>query len=193
MENMTKRPLSATRTISLIGIILMLFMLFAICGYPHVIDATSAVFTFGGTFFLLLGTFGKDYLKFIPDSLLTLVSPPLEPSPRYADICRFGSRYIVATATITTFFYFIAMLQNLSDPQSLGMGLSIAILPTLYALIIAEVFFALLYKAYSGEGEIDSTPPLSNKTIAIVLIVFSLIFIVFLLTLISFLPAGIGE
>ena len=148
-----KRRFSLSRTVAVLGMLLLFGGAIVSGGGTGFIDLPSLLPTFGFTFFLLLGSFGVDFLKFIPDAIITLFMTPSTPLPRYAEIARFGSRYAVASAVIVTLLNFIQMLQNLDDPGMIGAGISITLLPILYALFLSEVIFALLYKVYA-DGEV---------------------------------------
>ncbi len=170
--NAPSRKFSLSRSIA---VVLMLFpigfLLTAVDGIGMFVNIPALLLTGGFVFLLLLGTFGTDFLKFLPDSILTLFSTPSQPIPRYADIARFGSRYAVAGAAIATFISFIQMLNNLSDPSGIGIAMASALAPILYALVLSEVFFAMLYKVYSDGGEPKDSPPLATRTPAIAMIV----------------------
>ena len=135
-------------------------------GFVH---APGIFIIFLSTFMLLLATFGQDYLKFLPDSFLTLFCIPASPIPRYADICRFGSRYAIASSLIAVFISYIGMLQNLDDPSTIGAGFSLIITPILYALILSEVVFVYLHQSYSDGEESNHTPPIPMSILSILI------------------------
>ena len=170
--------------------ILLVWGIIATGGGAGFVNLPAFMITFGFSFFLLLGTFGTDYLKFIPDSILTIFATPLEPIPRYADIARFGSRYSVAGAVIATLVGFIQMLRNLNDPSTIGLGMAVALLPMLYALVLSEVIFAMLYKVYSDGGEPKDSPPLATITLAITLIALGVFFTLLFIMLFAFSNVG---
>jgi flagellar motor component MotA len=120
---------------------------------------------FGICFFLLLGSYGADFLKFIPASLMSLAFSPSRPSPRYAEIAKFGSRYVIAGGVICGLMSIIMILQNLSDPHGIGPMLTFTLIGTFHAVLASELFFALVYKAFSDSspGYCETKPlPLSN-------------------------------
>ena len=175
------RKFSLSRTISVILISLLIGGFIAVYGGEQFFILPVLLMTVGFTFCLLLGTFGRDFLKFIPDSILTLFSTPSEPIPRYADIARYASRYIVAGAAIASLIVFIQMLREMSDPKSISHGMVASLLPLLYALVFSEVVFALLYKIYSDGNAPRDTPPLAAKTLAIIFILCGVLFSTFII------------
>ena len=165
------RRFSVSRTVAVLLALCLIGGTIALGGgAAEFVNIPAFLLTCGLTFLLLLGTFGSDFLKFLPDSILTLFATPSEPVPRYADIARFGSRYAIAGAAIATVVGLVQMLSNLSDPSSIGHGMAVSLQPILYALVLSEVIFALLYKVYSDGGEPEDSPPLAVRTLVIVLI-----------------------
>ena len=151
----------------------------------------SIAFVFGTCFFLLLGAYGADFLKFIPASLICLAYSPSRPSRRYAEIAKFGSRYVIAGAVIYGLLSVITMMQNLSDPSGLGMGLAASMVAPFYAILVSEIFFAFVYQAFSNSKSDSDTPkhdkpllPASNLLIP--LIVFGFMIGMFFLLLQAF-------
>jgi hypothetical protein len=130
---------------------------------------------------LLLGTFGRDFLRFIPDSVVTLFMTPEKPIERYADIARFGSRYAISAAAIVSLMGIVGMLTDLSDPSSIGVGIATAVLPLLYGLIMSELYFGVLYKVYSEGGKMSGVPPLGVKWVGIGLFVILFVLVMFVL------------
>ena len=185
MTGKPKRTFAPSRLIALLGLALLgaASVLMCPCGliYPPALLAVI-----GFPFFLLLATFGADYLRFIPDSFLTLLSNPPEPNARYAEICRCGSRYTLTGAAAFTVLGFIQMLSGMTDPTSLAAGFSILLLPALYALILSEVFFTLLYKVYSNDIEQQAAAPLKRNGFTILMAVLALVGITASAALISF-------
>lgn len=184
MTDKAKRKFAPGRLIALLGLLLfgatfVLMTPYGLMNIPTLLAVT------GFPFFLLLATFGTDYLQFIPDSFATLVSNPSEPNERYAEICRYGSRYTLTGAAIFTVLGFIQMLSGMADPSSLAAGFSILLLPALYALILSEVFFTLLHKVYS-DGSAQPAAPLKRSGVAILIAVLGLVGLLFFATLISF-------
>ena len=173
------KKFSICRLIATSGILLII--VFSVCSvgtmsyFVTLFHIPSILFIFGASFFLLLGTYGTDFLKFIPDSLLILLFKPLEPNPRYKDIAKFGSRYVVGCSVIQALFDAITMLRNLSSPASLGAGMALALLPLLYALVASELFFAFVYKSYSDEQKTVENKPLALKNAILPVVIAGLI------------------
>ncbi len=65
------------------------------------------------------------------------------------------SSYAPAFGMIGTVIGMILMLQNIEDPQSLGAGLSIALITTLYGTILANMFFGPLAGKLEYLNELD--------------------------------------
>ena len=141
---------------------------------------------FGIAFFLLLATFGTDFLRFIPDCLITLVSTCEKPKPRFAEIAAFGSRYIVGAGVIGALVGLIQMLSNLSDPSGIGAGMATALLTPFYAIVVSEIFFAYLHKEYCDGHKIEANKPLPLKNIALPAVAVSLFVVAFFVMLLSF-------
>lgn len=155
-------------------------------GVTIFINFPSLAMVFGVAFFALLATFGMDFLKFIPQSLLTFVSSTPEPNPRFAEIALFTSRYIIGAGLIGMLIGLIQMLSNLSDPSGIGVGMATAMLTPFYAIVTSEIFCAFLYKAYSaGDHSRQSKPlPLNNVTLPAAVTAF--ILTLFFVLMISF-------
>lgn len=69
------------------------------------------------------------------------------------------STYAPAFGMIGTVIGMVLMLQNVTDPESLGSGLSVALLTTLYGTILANVFFG----PFSGKLEYLSELDINRK------------------------------
>lgn len=180
-----KRHFSLHHTIAFFGVAVLILAPILIGGGGDLFfNVPALMITYGLTFFLLLGNFGNAFLKFIPDSILTLVSRPTTPIPLFAEIARFGSRYVIGAGLIGTLIGFIQMLSGMSDPSSIGAGMATSLLTTFYAIIASEVFFAFLYKAYSGNEE--GSGPLLLKNIGIPVVILAWLVITFFTMLLSF-------
>jgi hypothetical protein len=137
----------------------------------------ALLITCGLPFSLLLGLYGDDYIKFIADAIATLFTVSHNPNPKFADIAKTGSRLTIGAGVLGTLVGLIQMLRNLEDPSAIGMGMSVALLTSLYAIFMSEVLYAFLYKAYSLPGEIEKqsgTLPLKNIGIPVILITWIL-------------------
>jgi flagellar motor component MotA len=178
---------SPCRLIGLLGVLTVIIgSIVAGGGVLAFIHIPSIVFTFGVTFFILLASFGTDFLRFIPQSMLTLICHNTKPNPRFAEIALFASRYIIGAGLIGLLIGLIQMLQNLSDPASLGMGMAVALLTVLYAIVLSEIFCAFLYKAYSDGDEGAHSKPLPLRNAATAAIGTALTLIVFFVLITSF-------
>lgn len=181
-----RRVFCLSRTVAAALALLLLGTVLVMGGGIGFLNAPALLFTGGLTFCLLLGTFGRDYLTFIPDSILTLFSTPAEPVPRYADIARHGSRYAMAGAVIGSLIGFMQLLRHLDCPSSIGVGLALTFLPILYGLLLSEVVFAWLYKAYADGTELACAPPLGSRTLVLAAVVVGILIAVFLVMLLAF-------
>ncbi|MBT3202227.1 MAG: hypothetical protein HN350_20185 [Phycisphaerales bacterium] len=147
--------------------------------YLHI---PTIAFVFGICFFMLLGSYGADFIRFIPASLVCLAFSPLAPNPRYAEIAKFGSRYIIAGAVIAALIGFISVVRCYSDPYGLGGGLAVLMIGPFYAIVVSELFFAFVYKAFSDSGSPSAkkeTPVLPASNLLIPLIVLGVMLGVF--------------
>ena len=182
MDKSNGRRFSLCRTIATLGIsFILVFFIASGGGGSCFIHLPSMFITIGICFLLLLGTYGVEILKFIPDSLLTLFSTPAEPNARYAEIAVFGSRYVIAGGVICTLIGLIQMLRNLTSPEQIGAGMAVALLAPLYALFVSEFIFAFAYKAYSDETNESSGKPLPVRNALLPLIIGGLIIVIFFL------------
>ena len=153
---------SACRTIATAGISFIVVWTMSASGDAMIfIHVPNFMFVCGICFFLLLGSFGVDFLKFIPASLLSLVCKPSRPDARYAEIAKFGSRYVIAGAVICGLMGTMRLLMNLSDPSMLGQGTAMVMLPAFYAILASELFFAFVYLAFSSSSS-NSQPHASD-------------------------------
>jgi flagellar motor component MotA len=183
---------SVCRTIATGGVTFILAGALSCSGDVQMfIHVPSFIFVFGICFFLLLGSFGIDFLKFIPASLTCLACSPSRPSPRYAEIAKFGSRYIVGAAVVGGLLGVISMMQNLSDPSGIGAGIAVAMIGPFYAIVSSEIFLAFVYKAFSdsdpnARADAKETPTLPLSNILIPLLVFGFIIGVFYVSLVAF-------
>lgn len=95
------RKFSITRFVGFFGALTVITLVLHSGGSSEMFfHIPSLAITLGVAFFLLLGTYGEDFLKFIPDSIRTLVSVSPNPNPKFAEIAKFGSRYVVAAGLI---------------------------------------------------------------------------------------------
>ena len=101
MADSKERKFSPCRLIGLVGVLIVISGCIAIgAGARMFVNLPSLAMVFGIAFFALLATFGMDFLKFIPQSLLTFVSSTPEPNPKFAEIALFTSRYIIGAGLI---------------------------------------------------------------------------------------------
>jgi len=188
---------SICRTIATGGIVFLVVFAISAGGNPLMfLNIPAMAFVFGICFFLLLGAYGADFLKFIPASLISLVCSPSRPSRRYAEIAKFGSRYVIAGGVITSLLGVIAMMGNLSDPSHIGMGIAMSMLPPFYAILASEIFFAFVYQAFSDSKSDSDTPkhdkpqlPATNLLIPIIVSGFMIGMFFLLLQTFSFSPS----
>ena len=149
----SKRAISIPHCIGTVGTVLVMGGAIAMGGGAGFIDVPSMMITLGVTGFLLFGNYGRDYLAFTSDSILTLFSKPPQPVPLYMEIAKAGSRYVVGAGLAGTLIGLIQMLRNLSDPSSIGVGMAVALLTVLYAVLASELYFAFMIVEYSPKGE----------------------------------------
>ncbi len=193
MATSQNRQLSLNRIIGLMGVLAIIVGVLWLSGHGLMfIHFPSLIFTLGITFFLLLGIFGSDFLKFIPDALLTFFSRSTEPNERFAEIAASGSRYVIGAGLTGALIGMILMLNNLTSPDQIGAGMAVALLCPLYAVITSEIFFAFLHKAYcdgaGSEIESDSSKNsglLTLKNVALPGVVVLFMIVSFLVLLIS--------
>jgi glucan phosphoethanolaminetransferase (alkaline phosphatase superfamily) len=135
----------------------------------------------------MLGAYGTDYLRFIPASLLSLVCTPSRPDRRYAEIAKAGSRFVIGAGVTFSLMGIMTMLRHLFGPFGLGMGLSVCMLTAFYAVLAAELFFAVVYKAFSSSGsEGSETSPLPMSNVLIPIIICGLVIGMFFILLQGF-------
>lgn len=186
MADSQERKFSPCRLIGFVGVLIVIAWSMLMGGGARMfIDIPSMAFIFGIAFFILLATFGTDFLKFLPQSLLTFVSSSTESNPRFAQIALFASRYILSAGLIGLLVGLIQMLRNLESPESIGHGMAVALLTTFYAIIISEIFCAFLYKAYSADDQNFQSKPLPLKNVALSTAVTALALILVAVMMIS--------
>ena len=113
-ESKQGRKFSPSRLIGLGGVVFAVGgTIVAGGGWQTFLHIPSLAIICGITFFLLLACFGNDFLRFIPDSLATLVSTNAKPNPRFAEIALFGSRYV------STFFVLQSARRSAAEPGGL--------------------------------------------------------------------------
>jgi len=174
----TRRRICVYRLVAWVGVVVLLAAVVVPGGqWQALVDAPVFAFTLGVTFFLLLATFGGEFLRFIPDALRTLVCVSPEPNPRFADIARFGSRYVVGVGSIGVLIGLMRTLCSLADVSQIGPHMATAILSALYAVVVSEFFFVFLHKAYSGDGRTETAEPLSLRNLALPLAIVGLVLV----------------
>ena len=187
MADSKGRKFSPCRLIGLMGVLIVISGSIVIGGGAQIfIHIPSMAITFGIAFFVLLATFGTDFLKFIPQSILTFVSRDPKPNPIFAEIALFASRYIIGAGLIGMVIGLIQMLSNLSDPSGIGAGMAVALLTSFYAIITSEIFCAFLYKAYSTGDQCQQSKPLPLKNAALPAAVTALTLVFFFVLILSF-------
>ena len=181
------RTFSPCRLIGLMGVLIVISGCILIgTGARMFVNLPSLAMVFGIAFFALLATFGMDFLKFIPQSLLTFVSSTPEPNPGFAEIALFTSRYIIGAGLIGMIIGLIQMLSNLSDPSGIGVGMAVAMLTPFYAIITSEIFCAFLYKAYSTGDQCGQSKPLPLNNVILPTAVTAFILTLFFVLTMSF-------
>ena len=84
-------------------------------------DVTGSLWVIGLTSLFLLAVYKKDFLSFIPYSLLCLFCAPTSPQPRHASIAKTAVRTTAAVGAIGLIVGMIFMLGALSDnPAGVG-------------------------------------------------------------------------
>lgn len=189
MEEEKKRSISGLGAIGCLGLIFCLIAAIVVGGVPGAfIDIPSAMIVLAPTFFLLLMVYGKDYLHFIPYSIVALFSKNVEPDPLFAKIAETGSRYVIASGSIGTSIGIITMLQCLDDPAKIGSGMAVALLSLFYSLIISEFYFISVYNTFSSvskEGEASGNRKITRLHFFIPALLILLILMCFFMLLIE--------
>ena len=189
MSNEKEMKFSMYRFIGTIGTILFLLLSIRMGGgYQYFIHLPAAILLFCFVFFVLLCTFEKDFLMFIPHSILSLFFTPEAPVAKYAEISKYGSRYTIAGALIIMLIGYIQMLVQMKDPGNIGLGLAMTLLPAFYALLFSEVFFVIVYKAYCSKDSEGSTkePSFQIRTLFLFLFVIGIICVTCVIFLLAF-------
>ncbi|MFH0878523.1 MAG: MotA/TolQ/ExbB proton channel family protein [Lentisphaerota bacterium] len=175
---------SLYHTIATLGAILTLVMAIFLGGGGGFISLPGILFTMGLTFFLLLGNFKGDFLRFIPDSIRTLFMTPSAPVPQYAEIAKYGARYVVGSGALGTIIGVVQMLMGMTDPATIGQGIAVGLLTIFYALLASELFFAFQYRVYLGPH--SPAAPLSLASTGIAVVITVVIVIVVAIAVIGF-------
>lgn len=158
MSDTQQYKLSVCRMIGTIGSISLISLAIIAGGAQGFLNLPATLLTFVLAAFLLLGSFGIDFLKFVPASLMCLVANPQKANPCFVQIATFGSRYVIAGAVIFALIINVQMLMNLSDPSTIGCGMATSLLSPLYAIIASELFFSAVRKAFADPDRHDATP-----------------------------------
>ena len=129
-------------------------------------DVTGSLWVIGLTSLFLLSVYKKDFLSFIPYSLLCLFCAPTSPQPRHASIAKTAIRTTGAVGAIGLIVGMIFMLGALSDnPDGVGAGMAVALLTVLYGLVLGELFFGMVYYVSSQDppaGDSETNLPVAG-------------------------------
>ena len=189
MGNEKEMKFSFYRSIGTLGIISFLLLSIRIGGgYQYFIHLPAAIFLFCFVFSVLLCTFEKDFLMFIPHSVLSLFFTPRAPIAKYAEISKYGSRYTIGAALIIMLIGYIQMLVHMKDPDNIGLALSLTLLPAFYALLFSEVFFVIVHKAYCTKdiGSPTKEPSFQIRSMLLFLAVIGIICITCVIFIMAF-------
>ena len=169
MIDKQNRTFCAYHFIGTIGALLMLMIpLLLSKSLIFFINTPIIIWTYGLTSFLLLSAFRKDFLRFIPEAILSLFFVPNKPNPRFAEIAKLGSRYVIGVGVIFYIIELILMLTGLEDPSQIGVGIALGLLTIFYALIASELFFISTYNLFS-DGKADNKPLMYENLLVIIL------------------------
>ena len=129
-------------------------------------ETFSFVWVIGLTSLFLLAVYKRDFLSFIPYSLLCLFCAPTSPQPRHASIAKMAVRITGAVGAIGLIVGMILILSSLSDnPDGVGAGMAVALLTVLYGLVLGELFFGMVYYVSSQErptGDSEANLPVAG-------------------------------
>lgn len=169
MDDQAKRQFSLTHTVSTLGVMAVIVCALKLDGLDirSCIKLSPFLLVAGLPFFLLLGGFGKTFLQFVPDAFLTLFTTPLKPRPEFAEIARYGNYYTLGAGMLGTVLGLIETLSQLESPSEMGPAIASTFLSVFYALIIAECFYASLYRAYMTPDA--ASRPLGKKGLLLIL------------------------
>ena len=131
-------------------------------GIADSIHVPSAAITFGVTFFILLYTFGTDFLAFLPNALLAVVRKP-ESNLRFSEIAGFAIPVVIGSGAIGSFIGFVQMLGNLQSPDKIGSGVAVALLTTMYGITAAVLVFMPLEKKFLIGDKVELSVTLDKK------------------------------
>jgi len=127
-----------SRLFGLVGLVLLL-CLAGITSTDHpaiFVSVPSLLITVGGAVLALL-------ISFSPSQLLGTVRSAFGASsqdrPTELRIVAAARQYLLALGTLGFFIGMIAMLANLDDPSSIGLGMAIALLTVLYSVGLGEI------------------------------------------------------
>ena len=180
-----KRSISLSHCVGTVGTVLMMGWAIAIGGGAGFINVPSVMITLGVTGLLLYGNYGRDYLAFTSDSILTLFSKPPQPVPLYVEIAKAGSRYVVGAGLAGTLIGLIQMLRNLSDPSSIGVGMAVSLITVLYAVIASEFYCAFMIVEYSPKSDRATNGPESGRSLSLLAIGVGVVLISFVACVIA--------
>ena len=142
---------SISRTIATCAICILIGIAATMSDVSVFLCAPAFMIVIGIPFFLLLGLYGQRFLSFIPISILTLFCKPSNPMPLFSIIAHHGSRYTLASGVIGMLIGLVQFLSGISDPKSIGEGFAMLLLTVLYAVIVAELFFAMVEQSFQAD------------------------------------------
>lgn len=153
MTEVSKRAFSFSRTLSTLGILLVLIFSIKFLEPQHgsisaFISPQTLFLVSGLSFFLLLGAHGKSFLSFIPESIKTLFFDPLEQNQEFAQIAMDGEKFSLASGMIGVVVGLVTLLGHLDDPSSIGPAMAMSLLSVVYGLFLSECFFSVIARAY---------------------------------------------
>jgi len=148
------------------------------------IDIPTILFVFGVPFGLLLFSYEKELLVFIWCSILVLCGRKTHKSERMAEVARMGWRYVLAASLICCMKNCVIILQDLSDPSKIGVGMAVAMLPFIYAVMVMYFVFMPLEVAFKVKEEraaLSYTPPSVTNLLLRTLQLFTIVLSFFIL------------
>lgn len=147
--------------LNLFGFLAMIFILLIGMGLANLgsfIDFPSIQIVVGVSFLSLFATSSLINIKLLPQVLLGTVRPKnMEEAKPFIDMLESMSRVAMGAGGVGTIIGLILMLGNMSDVESIGPNMAVAMMCALYALILSELILQPLKNRLIAQVESEET------------------------------------
>ena len=136
----------------LIGTLMFLSIMVGLVVYGGIgfLQIPLILYTFAITFCLLLVTFGKEFIRFIPVSIQSLFATAVVPVPMCAKIATYGCIYVVGAGVCLVLVSFV-LIGRADEIGVMLTYLAYASVSLLYS-IVGLFFFLIVREEHSGRN-----------------------------------------